>query len=185
MARKRIGNARLNKGKKSEVITIRIDPRLKYLAELAARRQRRPLSGFIEWTIETCLRAVNLEDHPSDSSLDVSVLEAEKKHCLWDVDESDRVAKLAFHYPELMTFNEQLVWKLVQTNGHLWRGQYRKHPDWQREKPQESDLDWEKLRKHWDTFKKVAAGELTLDELPDWFRENSRTEELLDDQKPF
>ena len=43
--------------RKSEVVTVRLDPKLKYVAELAARRQRRTLSSYIEWAIEDSLRA--------------------------------------------------------------------------------------------------------------------------------
>ena len=49
-------------GKKSEVVTVRLDPKLKYLAELAARKHRRPLSSYIEWAVEQSLSRVWLEE---------------------------------------------------------------------------------------------------------------------------
>ena len=40
---------------RSETVTVRLAPKLRYLAELAARKQRRTLSSFIEWAIEETL----------------------------------------------------------------------------------------------------------------------------------
>ena len=36
---------------RSETVTVRLDPRLRYLAELAARLHRRTLSSYVEWEI--------------------------------------------------------------------------------------------------------------------------------------
>ena len=116
--------------RKSEVVTIRLDPRLKYLAELAARRQRRPLSSYVEWAIEESMRHVwpsyetGQHDH-EPSFADVSSV-------LWDVDEPDRFVKLATRYPELLTHGEQVVWKLICESGYLWKGAYSgSHNAWQ------------------------------------------------------
>jgi hypothetical protein len=37
---------------RSETVTVRLDPKLRYLAELAARLHRRTLSSYIEWAIK-------------------------------------------------------------------------------------------------------------------------------------
>ena len=98
-------------GKKSEVVTVRLDPKLKYLAELAARKHRRPLSSYIEWAVEQSLSRVWLEEQPNGEG--VSVADAERAQHLWDLDEPDRVVRLAINYPDLLTHEEQLVWKLA------------------------------------------------------------------------
>ena len=36
---------------RSETVTVRLDPKLRYLAELAARLHRRTLSSYVEWAI--------------------------------------------------------------------------------------------------------------------------------------
>lgn len=41
---------------RSETVTIRLDPRLNYLTDLAARCQRRTKSSFIEWVIKETLK---------------------------------------------------------------------------------------------------------------------------------
>ena len=45
-AQKDRGGSKLNR---TETVTIRLDPKLRYLTELAARKQRRTVSSFIEW----------------------------------------------------------------------------------------------------------------------------------------
>ena len=40
---------------RSETVTVRLDPKLRYLAELAARLHRCTLSSYIEWAINASL----------------------------------------------------------------------------------------------------------------------------------
>jgi uncharacterized protein (DUF1778 family) len=47
--------------KRLEVVTFRLDPKIKYLAQLAARKQRRTLSNFVRLAIEQSLSQVHLE----------------------------------------------------------------------------------------------------------------------------
>lgn len=97
---------------RSETVTVRLDPKLRYLAELAARKQRRTLSSFIEWAVEDSLRQVLLYQgtgYGNNESLSV----ADEAGKLWDVDDAERFARLAITYPELLTHQEQEVWKLL------------------------------------------------------------------------
>jgi hypothetical protein len=48
---------------------VRLDPKLRYLAELAARKQRRTVSSFIEWTIEEALKNIYLHDYEGDDAV--------------------------------------------------------------------------------------------------------------------
>lgn len=41
---------------RSEVVSIRLDPRLRFGAEMAAAKCRRTLSSFTEWAIEEALK---------------------------------------------------------------------------------------------------------------------------------
>ena len=158
-------------GRRSEVVTVRLDPRLKYLAEVSARKQRRPLSGFIEWAVEQSLDRVNLRESPE---IPVTVAQAERSHRLWDVDEADRVARLALHFPELLTYDEQLIWRLVRSNGYVWRGQYAGADSSWQWVVGEKQLLWDRLREHWETFKGVAAGRISVENLPTWARHDPK-----------
>src|ERR1700674_1192834 len=93
------GGGRLTR---SETVTVRLDPKLRYLAELAALKHRRTLSSFIEWAIEDTLHRVKLrEGDERDGNSGTTV--ADDAEGLWDVDDAERFARLAFRYPELLT----------------------------------------------------------------------------------
>ena len=147
---------------RSETVTVRLDPKLRYLAELAARLHRRTLSSYIEWSIEASLgNNVLSGDHNGPSIKDES-------EYLWDVDDSDRFAKLALRYPHLLTHEEQVRWKLIKENGYLWKGSYagrRFEWTWTVD---EGSFIYPRLREHWATFCSVAERTTSLDQLPTW-----------------
>lgn len=152
---------------RSITVGVRLDPKLRYLAELAARKQRRSLSSYIEWAIQDNLSRMLLrEGSGHDNDYGTSIADAAP--ALWDVDEAERLAKLALNYPDLLTHDEQVLWKLIRENGYLWRGHYHKVSrewTWQVE---EGSLNFQRLREHWDGFLAVARGEMGKDELPAW-----------------
>ena len=156
--------------KKSQIVSVRLDPQLKYLAELAARRQRRPLSSFIEWAVEQTLSKVSPSHDPSSFEESASFTDIASE--LWDVDEPDRFVKLALRFPDLLDHQEQRLWKLIRDNGALWRGRF--HPttdEWEWE-VSEKNLRIETLRDLWTTFQKVAADEEPAGSLPTWEKTN-------------
>lgn len=113
MREKETKKASGSKLSRSETVTVRLDPKLRYLAELAARKQRRTLSSFIEWAIEDSLNTVEIY-HGSGYNGDHSRKVYDEINTLWDVDEADRFCKLAISYPELLTHEEQRLWKLIK-----------------------------------------------------------------------
>lgn len=160
---------------------MRLDPKLKYLAELAARRQRRTLSSYIEWAIEDSLSRV----FPGyDPARDGTESFADMASQLWDVDEPDRFAKLALHYPDLLDHEEQRLWKLIRECGYLWRGTWRGSENEWTWKVEKDSLIWERLREYWTAFQKVAKGESLGSTLPTWDKKKPRTT-ALDDEIPF
>jgi hypothetical protein len=179
--KRRGGGGKLSR---SETVTVRLDPKLRYLAELAARKQRRTLSSFIEWAIEETLQNVNLL---GDGAASRSV--ASEASELWDVDEPDRFIKLALSYPDMLTHEEQILWKLVQDNGYLWLGHYHKVTGEWTWDVVKGKLIFERLREHWGTFRAVAHGEADVRTLPRWEKEKpsseSHTPTAFDDENPF
>lgn len=150
---------------RSQVVTVRLDPKLRYLAELAALKQRRTLSSYIEWAIQDSLSRIFLSEGSGFNNDHGNTLQDEGD-MLWDVDEPDRFAKLAFHHPELLMHNEQIKWKLIRENGLLWRG---KDVDgvWQWS-VREEGLILDRLRKYWEQFCAVAEGDQDASVLPSW-----------------
>ena len=174
---KKSGGGKLSR---SETVTVRLDPKLRYLAELAARKQRRTLSSFIEWAIEDTLKKILISEHQNDDRTihDVS-------HSLWDVDDADRFANLALNFPEWMNHEEQVLWKLVRETGHLWKGKHDSSGDWVWD-IKESGLVRDRLREHWEGFKKVATGEADKSILPVTSKKTSQEGfDDFDDDIPF
>ncbi len=167
---------------RSETVTVRLDPKLRYLAELAARKQRRTVSSFIEWAVEESLSLVNLRDESGHNESDYqrALSIGAMADGLWDIDEADRFAKLALQFPELLNHEEQILWKLVRENGLLWKGRHDAQGEWTW-KTEHGSLIFGRLREHWDTFKAVAEGDAPRDTLPTWVKFKAQP----DDDIPF
>jgi len=139
---------------KGESLTVRLEPKLKWGIELLARKHRRNMSSVLEWII---INAINgneglnvVQNSTTTSLLDLA----------WDTDEADRIVKLAIYYPTLLTYEEEVVWKLIKENGYFWS---------EKNKNKRNDLNFlkfEKVRKHWENLTKVALGKASIDILP-------------------
>jgi hypothetical protein len=169
---------------RSETVTIRLDPKMRYLAELASRVHRRTLSSYIEWAIEGSFSQI----YPSAAASSLPLSEDASR--LWDVDEPDRFVTLASSFPDLLTHEEQRRWKLIRENGFLWKGRYVEESGvrrWTWDSTRSSSLILDRLREHWDAFVSVARDEASLTDLPKWPKVQSPpapdTEE--DDDLPF
>ena len=155
---------------RSEVVTVRLDPQMRYLADLAGRIHRRTLSSYIEWAVKNALdresirpvwlKGLEVSDH---------TIGAETEY-LWDVDNADRFAKLALRYPYLLTHDEQILWKLIRENGLLWKGRHDKGTGEWTWRIEDDSLIFERLREYWTKFNAVAGGEADRSSLPKWPR---------------
>src|SRR5262249_36650297 len=87
---------------------------------------------------------------------------------LWDPHEADRLAYLGCFYPDLLTFDEQVMWKLIRER--LWQevnflSGFGDTRDLERElRTIQQHLPI--LRAHWEDLKRVAAGEADASLLP-------------------
>ena len=141
---------------RDQTVTVRLDLKLRYLAELAARKQRRTLSSYIEWAIEDSLKSVLLythSGHPGDPDVTVSV--ADEAARLWDVDDAERFVRLAIHYPDLLSHQEQEVWKLVQDSHLLLPAQQRRSGRVQWDRAVLEDDVFPVIRRRWPAL--IAA----------------------------
>ncbi len=161
------------KAPNTETLTLRIEPKLRYLAELAGRKQRRSLTSFIKWAIEKGLNDVLLKEESYSVNPDgggeqyqPEITIAKAAADLWDVDEADRFIKLALRFPDLLTHEEQVLWKLIRENGYLWRGALTGPEQKRTWTICQSAFHFERLRAHWSTFVAVARGEQDRSALP-------------------
>lgn len=158
------GGSRLNR---SETVTIRLDPKLNYLCELAARAQKRTKSNFIEWAIEQSLKEVVLgyfdykdpntgESYPAPIKLNETI-----SNLFWDPYEADRLVRLVYYYSPLLTHLDSLIWKLISSKEVFWQIDNVTLEDNLFDVSGNGKIiNLEAVRKHWNTLKKVAQGEL-------------------------
>jgi hypothetical protein len=94
---------------RSGTLNMRINPKLKYLAEVLAKYQDRTLSNFIEAAITRALTDVD-EDYGSHAQEAPLPMWGEG---LWDDDEATRFFMLAVSYPELLNAAQARLWTLL------------------------------------------------------------------------
>ena len=93
---------------RKELTSLRLEPQVKYLAEIASRVQRRSLTNFIEWVLEESIKNMTLRDDPYDDRTlgDLSFL-------LWDINESERLTHTPYKF---INFNEFAI--IIDTSGY-------------------------------------------------------------------
>jgi predicted transcriptional regulator len=157
------GGGRLGR---TETVTIRLDPKLNYIAELAARAQRRTKSSLIEAALADALNVIRIDPRPSASN---QATFAQLGEQLWHVDEPERLRRLVEFAPHLMTFEEQKIWAVMTKNSNFWFGEWREldaESEFYLVDCSPGKLWMNRVELSWDVIKKVAAGELTPDQLP-------------------
>ncbi|MEO5347132.1 MAG: hypothetical protein H7834_12245 [Magnetococcus sp. YQC-9] len=162
---------------RTETVTVRLDPKLRYAAELAARKQRRTVSSFIEWAIEASLEHVFLMEDESESFCNTLKDEVEG---LWDVDEADRFVKLAIRWPDLLTHDEQMIWKLVRETTWFWGKDVLKLRDTGSGKDYLVDsFHFARLRFFWEQLKLIVQRENSTSEGPKWPKNGPTGDDIL------
>ena len=154
---------------RTETVTVRLDPQLRYFIELAARKHSRTVSSYIEWKLKSSLDTEDVRPVFTPAHIAAPETLGTEAEYLWDVDEADRFAKLALRYPQLLTHEEQVRWKLIRDNGSLWKGKFSGGYDseWTWTVGEQS-LIFERLREHWTAFCAVAATGTGRETLPTW-----------------
>jgi hypothetical protein len=151
-AKKKGGGSNLTR---SQIVTVRLDPKLKFAAELAARKQRRTISSFIEWAVEEAVEKVGLSESETIKEI---------MNKVWDVDEPERFIRLATSYPDLLSFDEERLWKLIQEYRHFW-GEPKSNIESNPIIFNEKVLDRSLLNYNWPTLNKIISGEASYHDL--------------------
>ena len=138
---------------RSEVVTVRMDSQLHYLAELAARKHRRTLSSFVEWAVQQSFKTVEMY-HGSESGYnrDESVFLSDMETKLWDVDQSERFVRLAILYPDLLTHEEQERWKMLTDSQLLTLAMQRNNGNRSWDWAKLEDVVFPVLRRAWGSL---------------------------------
>jgi predicted transcriptional regulator len=109
---------------KTEALSIRIDPRLRFGLELVARNQRRSVTGVVEWAIESYLNEQQIDrlNQHSQTFADVT-------RQAWSDNEVERLANLGTQFPELMTYEESRMWRVISQTTILWNDRQKLRMD--------------------------------------------------------
>lgn len=166
MARATGGRAGKKRMQRTETVSIRLDPRLNYLCELAARSQRRTKSSFIEAAIAEKIDHMQINAWRDD---DRSLSLGDRADYLWHVRDSERLVSLGFAAPHLMTFEEQEIWAAICERGHFWRGDWvpdGNYEEW-RWTCDERSIVRERVAENWEALIAFAEGdESALNSIP-------------------
>lgn len=166
---------------RTETVSIRLDPRLNYLCELAARSQRRTKSSFIEATLAEQIQRQVINKWRDVDPGDPDTF-GHRADVLWHVRESQRLVSLGIIAPELMTFEEQQIWALIEENGFFWRGRWQGDV-WRFDVDLDS-INRERIDEHWEDLLAVARGEKSRETLPN-IRPPAPKPSGFDDEIPF
>lgn len=122
---------------------MRLDPMLNYLCDIAARVNRQTKSSFIEMAVKDAIARTPIQ--PQNPGVTVWAEAGQ----IWDVDEPDRFVKLAINYPELLTYEEQVLWKTLCSYDWYWDDTASRTLE---------KAHWVRIRGDWATLKQVAQG---------------------------
>src|SRR5258708_7857007 len=96
---------------RSANVAVRLDMKLKYSAELAARAQNRSLSSFLEWAVAQAGDSVQVR--MVGKTIGDVVAET------WSPEPADRLLNLALKYPHLLSFEQELILRAIQQSPFL------------------------------------------------------------------
>lgn len=159
---------------RSEIVQVRLDPKLRYAAELAAQKHRRTLSSFIEWCVQEGVEKVVIGLTQNET---VNYVVAKT----WDQREAMRFLLKALHYPHLLSFEEEKLWHNIFHYRLRWARPLDYVPTWTSQELLEwiynkcnstddlkknlSDLDERRFVNQFPIWKQYTNGEIDLKEL--------------------
>jgi hypothetical protein len=152
---------------RSETVTIRLDPKMNYLAELAARSQRRTKSSLIEAALTDAMNQIRVDVRPHANNPTTIAQIADQ---VWHVDEIERLRRLVHFAPHLMSYEEQKIWAVIEKNSTFWLGEWINYGnDYEHYvySPVVNNLYLPAVEQHWDAIKLIAIGELPSQSIPD------------------
>jgi len=128
------------------------------------------VSNFIEVAIDRALAETKLSPRGG------AVLSLEDVvDQTWDIDESDRFLRLAFTHPQLLTPEEQKIFKVWFAHRYFWRhGSQAMVVLAAQGKVKGTDFTtlafetilWDRVRENWELLKRIARGEASSEDLP-------------------
>ncbi|WP_426781184.1 hypothetical protein [Pseudomonas syringae] len=104
--------------KKTDALTLRLDPRTKFLIELLSRNGHQSITGVIESAVSRLGNERRVKMPWGEASLSVA------SERLWSPIESDRVVNLALFAPSLLTHEESCIAAVLEAASHIFFNRY-------------------------------------------------------------
>jgi hypothetical protein len=134
-----------DKSVKSRFVTTAFDDKTRFLLDLAARHERRTVSGIINEAVIAHLRSIKVAEFGKSVSLSDIATE------IWSPFEARRFVLQAERFYQTLTFEEQVLWQLIQEEDELWRAGFDRNGN------AEHGLKHDLLRDRFDVLKSKAA----------------------------
>jgi len=179
------GNKRKSILTRSENVSVRLNPKTRYGADLVARLERRTLSSYCEGLVEKANKNTKIDILQTDNTKRDIALNG-LLELIWDVEESQRFIRLAFYCSQLLNHDEDFLFSLIKKNGYFWHGTWTKNPAQTEKVGNEENLEgaalkwtWEtsldsviffRVKEYWGILNEVSTGEAEPKELPNWIR---------------
>ncbi len=116
-------------------VSLRLDPKTKFLIDLISRSHKRTITGVIEWAVE---RMARQESPPFFAPGDTSLMDIAEM--CWPTEEPVRLMNLYRHATPLMTYEEQRIIETIKSTPELHFGEDINEA-WVKE-------NWEKIKAH-------------------------------------
>lgn len=145
--------------RKTETLSLRIDPKTRYGLELLSRLQRRSATGVVEWTLANAFASESVRDAGGHASSLADAMDT-----LWQPDEPSRFLSMAFFYPALMTYEEERMFAVITATNGMWNNE-----QWKKGKKFQT-FNFESARATWVNLKPLlldAANKPTVQPLTD------------------
>jgi len=156
---------------RSEIIQARLSPKLRFMAELISRAERRTLSSLIEMLIDDVAQNYRVSKFENAYEDAKACTMSDAATQIWHTEEPIRLVNLALAIPGLLTHEEEKIWHLIYDTPYFWKCMKVSLCD---ENNNEIGTEWqplysldglirENLYEYWDQLK---AGKLNRNDLP-------------------
>ena len=138
----------------------------RYALELMARQQKRTVSSYLEQLTETAVEQETLtlhreikDDEDWETAEEFETLPMmQALDVLWHPSEVHRFVLLAFRFPEVLSFEEKMMWQFVKKASYYWLhfnvegfDEDNKPLGTMRNRMFEYDgANWQRLEEHWE-----------------------------------
>lgn len=135
---------------KSKFVTVAFDPKRRYALEIAARKNLRTISNVIGVAVDAMLE--NEVFDPFGQKVKLAKLLSD----IWSPDPAECFVRTAWMLPNLLTYEEEILWKLIRASDDFWLMGGMKDGGVLTEPLTASRFNFEALGEQWDGLKAQA-----------------------------